>query len=280
MSGFSADWLALREPIDHRSINENLRAELLTWIGPRAHVRIADLGCGSGSNLRGLAPHLPKLQHWRLLDQDAALLDHANLAITAWADEFAGDDDRLSARFSNKKATLDFVEVDLAQDPTAAFAEPLDLVTASAFFDLVSEDWIVRFCRELAARQLSLYTVLTYDGTETWSPPHDSDAAMLAAFHAHQNSDKGFGAAAGPRAAHVLRQALENHGYQVSIGDSTWRLGASDRALIAELAKGSAAAVRETDMVAAEAIDAWLSARRTAASCEIGHVDLFARPTK
>ncbi|MDH7796657.1 MULTISPECIES: class I SAM-dependent methyltransferase [unclassified Beijerinckia] len=278
MSGFSTEWLALREPIDHRSINPELRAELLTWVGQRAHIRIADLGCGSGSNLRGLSPLLPKSQHWRLLDHDEALLDHANLAITAWADEFAGDDDRLSVRTNNKKLTLDFVQVDLADDPAAAFGEPLDLVTASAFFDLVSEAWIENFCKELAARKLPLYAVLTYDGTETWSPTHEADAHMLAAFHAHQARDKGFGPAAGPQAATALRSALERHGYQVSSGDSAWRLGAAERALIGELAVGSAAAVRETGHVAPDRIEAWLAARRGASACQIGHIDLFARP--
>ncbi|HEV2570656.1 MAG TPA: class I SAM-dependent methyltransferase [Beijerinckiaceae bacterium] len=278
MNGFSAEWLALREPIDHRSINEELRAELLAWVGQRAHVRIADLGSGSGSNLRGLAPLLPKSQHWRLMDHDEALLDHANLAITAWADEFAGDDDRISVRIKDKKLTLDFVQADLAEEPAAVFDEPLDLVTASAFFDLVSEEWIDDFCRELAARKLPLYAVLTYDGTETWTPPHEADAAMLAAFHAHQGRDKGFGAAAGPQAAAILRRALERHGYRVSTGDSPWLLERPHRALIAELAKGSAAAVRETGQVAPEQVEAWLAARREASACEIGHIDLFALP--
>jgi ubiquinone/menaquinone biosynthesis C-methylase UbiE len=77
MSGFSANWLALREPVDHRSVNVAVRDAMRTWIGARQHIDIIDLGCGSGSNLRGLAPYLPSSQHWRLVDWDQALLDHA-----------------------------------------------------------------------------------------------------------------------------------------------------------------------------------------------------------
>ena len=43
------------------------------------------------------------------------------------------------------------------------------------------------------------------------------------------------------------------------------------------LAEGSAQAVRETGLVEAERIAAWLSQHRAAQQCVIGHQDLFAR---
>ena len=55
MSGFSADWLTLREPADHRARNPALVEALARHLGGRA-VRVTDLGCGTGSNLRALAP--------------------------------------------------------------------------------------------------------------------------------------------------------------------------------------------------------------------------------
>ena len=67
MSGFSAEWLALREPYDQaarsRSVLDAVRAALC----PACRgVRVTDLGCGTGSTLRAVAPLLPAHQHWRL----------------------------------------------------------------------------------------------------------------------------------------------------------------------------------------------------------------------
>ena len=87
--------------------------------------------------------------------------------------------------------------------------------------------------------------------------------------------DKGFGPAAGPRAASILEQILEGRGYRVSAGASFWRLGRNDTALIAALADGIASAASETGLVAAD----WRLARVAAAQCEIGHLDLFAHPS-
>ena len=70
--------------------------------------------------------------------------------------------------------------------------------------------------------------MLTYDGDQRWTPEHAADAAMAAAFHAHQARDKGFGAAAGPNAADALAEAFPNAGYGVQKGDSAWRLGKDD----------------------------------------------------
>jgi len=71
------DWLALREPVDHRSRAADLVAPLAEWWGSRPSQRVLDLGSGTGSNLRYLAPRLPGGQEWTLVDRDAAALDRA-----------------------------------------------------------------------------------------------------------------------------------------------------------------------------------------------------------
>ena len=53
----------------------------------------------------------------------------------------------------------------------------LMLVTAAAFFDLVSTEWIDRFVEFPAARGLPLYTTLVYNGEVSPHPPHPVDAA-------------------------------------------------------------------------------------------------------
>ena len=278
MSGFAADWLALRETADLRARNAMVRAAAMAPFKHRSAVTIVDLGCGTGANLRALAMHLPAVQRWRLVDHDPALLAAARAALRLWADRSEERADGLVLDKSGRRIDVVFAPADLATGCDAVLAEPADLVTAAAFFDLVSQAWIEAFCDALARHALPLYAVLTYDGREEWSPPHPADAAMRAAFHSHQSRDKGFGPAAGPTAAASVQAALRREGYEAISGPSPWRLGADDAMLIAALADGAAAAVAETMLVASADCAAWRQARVAASACTIGHVDLFARP--
>ena len=280
MTGFSAQWLALREPADHRARDASLRDQVVHDLTPLARVRpgpikIVDLGCGSGSNLRALAPHMPASQHWTLVDYDPALLSAAKTALVQWADQMVSDQDMLVLLKNGKHISVKFLCEDLSSNLEAVLALPTDLLTAAAFFDLVAEHWLERFCGLLRS---PMYTVLTYNGQEIWHPPEPMDAAMLKAFHAHQQTDKGFGAAAGPNAAGIIETLLKARGFAVSSAQSPWKLAAADRNLIEQLAIGSAGAVLETKQVSAEEVSAWRQSRSVAQTCEIGHTDLYARP--
>jgi hypothetical protein len=277
MTGFSADWLALREPADHAARSEELLAAVAAHFADRRETRIVDLACGACSNLRALAPRLGPRQAWRAIDYDAGLLDAARRRLVEWADSVTHTDPLRLVK-AGREIEVAFAQRDLAAPSDDLFAD-VDLVTAAALFDLVSTSWIERFCDLLAARRLPLYAALTYSGEEVWSPPHSADAEMLAAFHAHQARDKGFGPAAGPRAPEALRTALAARGYAVRLAPSAWRPnGGEHRALIAALAESAAAAVLDTGLVAQSAVRAWETARRNAEHCDIGHVDLFATP--
>jgi SAM-dependent methyltransferase len=276
MSGFSAQWLDLREPVDHRSRNVELGHRLARHFEGWRPITVVDLGCGTGSNLRATAPLLGPDQYWTLVDYDQALLDAASERLSAWADGADKQESRLILFKGAKRLTVEFRRADIAGDLDTALGPSANLVTASAFFDLVSAEFIARFAAAVAKRRCAFFTVLTYDGDQRWSPEHDADAAMAEAFHAHQASDKGFGAAAGPNAPDVLGEAFTSAGYSVEEADSAWRLGEGDAALITDLARGFADAVRETGQVDAQLINEWAAITRSAAV--VGHTDTLALP--
>jgi|LakMenEpi03Aug12_release.lakeMendotaPanAssembly.Ray.scaffolds.fasta_scaffold252962_1 hypothetical protein len=295
MSGFSAAWLALREPVDHRSRNAMLQNQVVDFLNQCAPVapglmHITDLGSGTGSNLRALAPHFGAMQCWTLVDYDADLLRAARATLLSWADGvldsnaitsigvagiFSGTIEPLVITKNRKTIAIQFRCADLLTDYRNILNEPTDLITAAAFFDLVAEPWLTEFC---AALTKPLYTVLTYDGKETWGPPNALDTDVLRAFHAHQSTDKGFGGALGPRAAEHLQSLLQGRGFTTVCAPSPWRMDYRDHALIEQLALGTASAVREIGMLANSAIDQWEQVRLQASHCEIGHIDLFAYP--
>lgn len=273
---FSADWLALRELADHRSRNVKLSHALAKYFEGWRPVTVTDLGCGTGSNLRATAPLLGPEQIWTLVDYDPVLLDAARERLQAWADGAAEKDGALVLFKGAKRITVSFRRADLSKELDAVLDSGANLVTASALFDLVSEDFLAKLVASVSQRRAAFYTVLTYDGDQRWTPEHEIDGVMLQAFHAHQGTDKGFGLSAGPNAPDLLSEGFAAAGYSVMEGDSAWRLEEQDAALIAELAKGFADAVAETGTVSAGDLAAWRSQKHS--GCVVGHADTLALP--
>jgi len=277
LTGFSAQWLNLREPADQRSRNRKLERALAKHFDGWRPLTIVDLGCGTGANLRAMAPLLGPEQHWTLVDRDQALLDAAAQRLRSWADGADTKDGQLALFKGAKRINVELRRADLSGDLDAALGPNTNLVTASALFDLASAVFITGLARAVAARQSAFYTVLSYDGDQRWTPEHAADAAMLEAFHTHQRRDKGLGLAAGPDAPDALSEAFSAAGYRVSEGDSAWRLGSGDASLIAELARSFAEAAAETGLVDASIIAAWRALSRSGAI--VGHTDTLALPS-
>lgn len=276
MSGFSPEWLALREPADVRARDPGLLAALTQHLAARNALEIVDLGCGTGSNIRTTAPALGSGQRWTLVDHDPALLAAARVALLDWADEASENGESTTLKKDGLDIAVCFRQADLMQELEAVVGGRPDLVTASALFDLCSADYIARMARAVTGEGAAFYTVLTYDGEQSWTPLHSADAEMIAAFNDHQQIDKGFGSAAGPSAPAALALAFRQGGYNVLEAPSPWRIDATEQALIDMLADGFAGAVAEIGRVTPDTIADWLASRRV--GCVVGHIDTLALP--
>jgi hypothetical protein len=264
VSGFSAEWLALREPYDVGARNPSVLDAVAMAFGAEAALAIVDLACGTGATVRAIAARLPARQTWRLVDNDLGLLARA------------GTLGELPHRSVCARA------VDLARDLELALEGPLDLITCTALLDLVSGEWLERLVVETAARRLPLYAALSYDGEAALDPPDPFDADMVAAVNTHQRRNKGFGPALGPAAAAQAIERFERLGYSVVQGRSDWVFEPADGAIQNEILSGWAAAARELDERPAQQIAAWLTRRRELVAARrshmrIGHTDFFAR---
>jgi SAM-dependent methyltransferase len=277
---FSAEWLELREPADHAAVNPEVRAALTARYAKKDHIRIVDLGCGTGSNLRGTWSALPRWQTWTLVDYDPKLLAAARARLTHWADRASLAGDNLVLIKDDAHITVSFREADLSTGNLADVINGADLVTAAALFDLVSIATIEKLAATMVTHDQAFFTVLTYDGHSRWEPTHPADAAMRDAFNGHQRSDKGFGPAAGPGGTSALAKAFYGRGYRVLRGTSPWIVDKGFGQLRNDLDKGFAGAVRETGKVEPALIDSWLKLRQASVDgiTVIGHEDLLAIP--
>lgn len=272
---FSGDWLSLREAIDHESRDHSLAAAAAEWLDRRGGRRVLDLGAGTGSNTRYLAPRLHGPQQWLLLDHDAALLAQARSRCEALRD-------RSHQPIALATKCTGLADLSALSLPAQAF----DLITASALLDLVSEQWLNQLA-ELCLGQSSgkgcaaLLMTLSYDGHFGFGSPLEGDELVRECVNAHQRGPKGFGAALGPDAPGVVERVLKARGFSVKRGDSSWHLDHRHAALQAALIGGWSEAATAQAPAHRDAIHVWRDDRLRAVAegrseVHVGHQDLFA----
>lgn len=259
MSGFDKDWLRLREPVDLKARDQSLAALAMETAAEARHSVILDIGCGTGSTFRALSPLLQNAAAWRLFDNDPRLLEEAN---------------RLHGN------SIDTIRGDL-NDIDSLPLSSTTLITASALFDLCSQDFIDRFVDRIAPAGIGLYAALNYDGVMHWSKFHPLDDVVTANFNAHQLGNKGLGPALGPTAWTSLATALERRGYSVRTAESPWVMTSDDAELQTLFLNGVVGAVLEYAELDEAEIRDWSKFRhrmieRDDSLCSVGHQDVLA----
>lgn len=298
MTGFSADWLLLREPFDRAARRAawedgSAAAAVARWrrqCAGRAMTAI-DLACGLGANLRELAPRLGGAQHWRLVDHDPVLLSALPRALEAWAHRHgyrfapadAADPWRpIEIIGSDFQAQVVLQQLDLARDLAGLDFREARLVTASALLDLVSAPWLQTLLRKAQTDRCAMWFALNVDGRTAWDPGDPDDEPVHALFGRHQRRDKGFGPALGPRAAAFVSQQIVDSGYESLQVQTDWLIdGAQAPAMQLAMVEGMATAARQQDPGSDDTVRRW-KARRDAAvggsQLRVGHVDVLAMP--
>jgi hypothetical protein len=255
----NAGWLDLREGADAAARNRELVARLRRRLPARGRVVVHDLGCGSGSMGRWLAPLLPGRQHWVLHDRDPDLL------------AIAGSDSRVETRLSDVTR--------LGPDDLAGAS----LVTASALLDLLTEDELGGLVDACAGAGCPVLLTLSVTGRVRPAPADPLDSRVAFAFNAHQRRTTPRGRLLGPDAVDAAVVAFRRLGAEVLLRPSPWQLGAADARLAVEWLTGwvGAACEQEPSLAA----DAELYRRRRLREAKagrlavtIGHADVLVLP--
>lgn len=201
-----ADWLALREPADAVARSADLVDELATFLAEDELV-VHDLGSGTGSMARWLAPRLRRPQRWVLHDRDGELL----------------------ARVGPEHETR-------RSDITRLGPGELDdagLITASALLDMMTAEELERFVDVCSAPGCPVLVTLSVVGRVELTPAAPLDLVVTEAFNAHQRRGTAGGRLLGPDAARVAVEAFAARGRGVVVRPSPWRLGPEQSALAA-----------------------------------------------
>lgn len=265
MSGFSSQWLEVREPVDFAARSEEVLSAVAYYFGNDQSLRITDIGCGTGSTVRAINTFLSIAPDWHLVDNDAELLELAKKNI-------GETEPRLSL-------------ADLSVSIDVLFENSPNLITTSAFLDLVSRDWLSTFVQNITEQKIPFYAALTYDGRTECTPEHVSDHKILDAFNQHQRTNKGFGPSLGPQAAKTAIDLFKDAGYIVTSARSDWVGDSQHKVFQHMLIEGWHSAACEIEPENAKLFDEWFQDRKELidtgnSTLEVGHMDFFAVPSE
>ncbi len=287
LSRFDADWLALRAPADRRARANDLPVILRRALPDGRPLRVLDLGCGTGANLRELAPRLGGDQHWIGLDADPAHLERLLQETADWAGAIGCDWMPVESGFSRASPPLSCTIETHCRDLACSLDElrlaEVDLVTAAALLDLVSAEWLGGLIARCAQARVPMLMVLNIDGRILLDPASRLDQEVFAAVTAHQGRDKGFGPALGATAAEELTRLVTARGYQIESRASDWLIDDTEPALQVALIQGWSEAAHAQAPAAASRIARWREERLAAVArglsrIRVGHRDLLALP--
>lgn len=264
----SPAWLRLRESADAAARAADL-VELIQPCLPGDRALVHDLGCGTGSMGRWLAPRLSGAQHWTLYDRDADLLVGAAAHMPGAAADGAA-------------VTLETRQRDITRLDPADLADA-SLITASALLDMLTAAELERFVTTCARARCPVLVTISVIGQVELMPAEPLDERIAGAFNSHQRRTTRGRRLLGPDAVGAAVDAFTRLGLDVLVRPSPWRLGAAESDLTAEWFRGwvGAACEQQPELTGAAADYARRRASQATAgrlSVRVHHQDLLARP--
>ncbi|MET8825051.1 class I SAM-dependent methyltransferase [Streptomyces sp. NPDC004610] len=260
---YAPEWLELREPADAAARSTDLLDPLRARLGPGSGLVVHDLGCGTGSMGRWLAPRLDGPQHWVLHDRDPYLLRFA----AAGAPRSAAD---------GSEVTVETRRGDVSRLTPDAL-DGASLVTASALLDVLTADEIDTLAAACTGAGCPALLTLSVAGRVDLAPAHPLDGELTEAFNAHQRRT----GLLGPDAVTAACEAFSRRGATVHIRPSPWHLGPTQAALTTQWLRGWVAAAAEQSPHLHPQATTYLQTRLPhPPRATIHHTDLLALPSK
>lgn len=270
----SPQWLSLREPADARArsveLAEEVAAEVARGLDDGARpVVVHDLGSGTGSMGRWLAPRLRGPQHWVLHDRDPDLLP---LAATQ---PLPRDGDGVEMTVETRQDDITRLGPDGLRSAS--------VITASALLDMLSVDELERLVRSCVDADCPALISLSVTGRVRLIPPDAMDSVIRHAFNEHQRRTTQGRTLLGPVAARAAVHLFRMMGSHVEVRASPWRLERDSKELIGEWLTGWVGAACEQRHDLTPAASDYLARRRAdltrgRLAVIVQHVDLLARP--
>jgi SAM-dependent methyltransferase len=217
-------YLAAKKTVDDRALNRHVLAEL-RHLMPRGEPRILEIGAGLGTMVaRLLEWQVVGAGEYTLLDVDPQLLRDSRAWLAGWARDRGLRTELLPDGLRVGDLRVRLVEAELGDHLDAGSGEPVDLLIANAFLDLVDVPAVLPGLLRLLVPGGAYWFTLTFDGESIFAPDHPGDDDVLGAYHRSMDGRVRYGRPAGEsRAGRHLFGHLQAAGAPpLAAGSSDW----------------------------------------------------------
>ena len=245
---------------------------------------LLELGAGSGSLFRWLAPIVGRTQHWLWLDNDDALLERGIHLTAHWAQRLgyavqrSEEGTELTLQTPRGTWSIEARGYDLNDPPSMLPLDEADAVTCSAVLDLFSEDWLDELLHAIVQRPF--YAAINVIGRDRIRPHRLEDELIWRGYILDQVGNARLLDPLGPDVPNVAREVCKELGLQYVSTRSDWIIRRQHHAMLRYMIGFVTNAARQALPQYRRRVDRWERRRRqeiAAGRCtlRIGHVDVL-----
>ena len=228
---FDKDWLNERYPFDVEARNKELQTKVLQHLEGKEKLVLVDVGSGTGSNCLYFVEKLLQNQKWYLIEQNEYLSNATIRRLKEYASyhKYEFERKKKSIKITAITKTIEVVLINDSMLNLDALLDvtKIDLLTANAVFDLLSEEQIEQFSNIIINNKIPFYATLNYQNM-TFFPEDPFDDIFISIYNNHMERRQVFGKAMGKNAPQFILAIFEKENWLIDSLSSNWNVERDD----------------------------------------------------
>ena len=220
-------WFDERFEYDSKARNQKVEQACFHHFYGKKSMTIVDLGSGTGSNCLYFFEKFPAEQKWIFIETEENISEYALKRLSregekkGYQTKYSGD--ALILTKEERKIEITYRTASFLDLVDVVNLDEVDLVMASATFDLISFPQFCAFGSVLLEKKLPLLTTLNY-AEINFVPEEPSDIFFIEKYESYMNRSQHFGKAMGKKCPRILVDFFQKQNAKVEFGSSIWKL--------------------------------------------------------
>ncbi|MFK7773937.1 MAG: hypothetical protein AB8F94_17430 [Saprospiraceae bacterium] len=223
----SIHWHDERFKFDCEARNQTVEQACYHHFYGKKEMTIVDLGSGSGSNCLYFFEKFPSQQNWIFIEREEKISQYALNRLGIEGDkkgyEVTHGTNTLNLKKENRNINIKYITDSFLNLIDLVDLDKVDLVMASAVFDLISFSQFVDFGSVLLEKKLPLLTTLNY-AEMNFNSDAPTDVVFIEKYESFMNRPQEFGKAMGKKCPRILVDFFQKQEAKVEYGPSIWKL--------------------------------------------------------